>query len=119
MTKKLLILAAFTAFVTISVSAQRGGDAPAAAAPSGPNYPAWAYAITPPPPPGTPRPPAPEVDKSVKQIPGSTRSFTIAQVADLNEPADWFPEDHPPMPPIVARGRQPMVRSCSYCHYPN
>jgi len=119
MTKKLLILAAFTAFVTISVSAQRGGDAPAAAAPSGPNYPAWAYAITPPPPPGTPRPPAPPEDKAPKSIPGTTRTFTIAQIADLRAPADWFPEDHPAMPPIVAVGRQPAVRSCSYCHYPN
>jgi len=119
MTKKLLILAAFTAFVTISVSAQRGGDAPAAAAPSGPNYPAWAYAITPPPPPGTPRPPAPPEDKAPKSIPGTTRTFTIAQIADLRAPADWFPEDHPVMPPIVAVGHQPAVRSCSYCHYPN
>jgi len=112
--KKILYLAALAAVTSLSVAALRAADDPA-----GPGYPAWAYAITPPPPPGTPRPPAPEPDKGLKQIPGSTRSFTVAQIADLNEPADWFPEDHPAMPPIVARGRQPMVRSCSYCHYPN
>jgi cytochrome c553 len=81
--------------------------------------PAWAYAVTPPPPPGTAPAPAPEPDKAPKHLAGTTRTFTVAQVADLNEPADWFPEDHPSMPPIVARGRQPMVRACAYCHYPN
>ena len=88
--------------------------------PTGPSYPAWAYAVTPPPPAGTPpAAPAAEADKTPKSLAGTTRTFTIAQIASLNEPADWFPEDHPVMPPIVARGRQPMVRSCSYCHYPN
>jgi cytochrome c553 len=120
MTNKLLAIAAICAFTVVAVAAQRGGaDAAAAAAPSGPNYPAWAYAITPPPPPGTPRPPAPPEDKEVKHVPGTTRAFTIAQIADLRGPADWFPEDHPAMPPIVAVGHQPAVRSCSYCHYPN
>ena len=118
--KKLICVAAFAAFVTVGVAAQRGGGAaPPAAAPSGPNYPAWAYAITPPPPPGTPRPPAPPEDTSVHHVPGTTRAFTVAQIADLRGPADWFPEDHPAMPAIVAYGRQPSVRSCSYCHYPN
>ena len=121
MTNKLLAIAAICAFTVVAVAAQRGGrgDAPAAAAPSGPNYPAWAYAITPPPPPGTAPAPAPEPDKEPKHLSGTTRTFTVAQIASLNEPADWFPEDHPAMPSIVARGRQPMVRSCSYCHYPN
>src|SRR5436189_2862861 len=118
--KRLLLAAACAAFVTVNVTAQRGGpQAAVAAEPSGPGYPAWAYAITPPPPPGTPRPPAPPEDKALKSIPGTTRTFTIAQIADLRAPADWFPEDHPVMPPIVAVGRQPAVRSCSYCHYPN
>lgn len=119
MRKNLLIVAACAAFITVTVSAQRGGGAPPAAAPSGPNYPAWAYAITPPPPPGTPPAPREPEDKAPKSVPGTTRTFTIAQIADNNTPADWFPEDHPVMPSIVAHGRQPMVRSCSYCHYPN
>jgi len=118
--KKILFVVACAAFVTVNVAAQRGGgDGPAPVAPSGPNYPAWAYAITPPPPPGTPRPPAPPEDTSVHHIAGTTRGFTVAQIADLRGPADWFPEDHPAMPAIVAVGRQPGVRSCSYCHYPN
>ena len=119
MTNKLLAIAAIYTITVVGAAAQRGGDAPPAAEPSGPGYPAWAYAITPPPPPGTPRPPAPPEDKALKSIPGTTRTFTIAQIADLRAPADWFPEDPPVMPPIVAVGRQPAVRSCSYCHYPN
>jgi cytochrome c553 len=114
------------AALVTTVSAQRGGgggggrgaaaDLPA---PSGPNYPAWAYAITPPPPPGAPRPAPEPVDTSVHHVAGTDRGFTVAQIADIRGPADWFPEDHPQMPPIVAVGRQPQVRSCSYCHYPN
>jgi cytochrome c553 len=34
-------------------------------------------------------------------------------------PADWFPGDHPAMPDVVAKGRQPDVRACGLCHYPN
>src|SRR5258708_15433385 len=37
-------------------------------------------------------------------------------------PAEWFPEDHPMMPDIVARGReaaQPTIYACGLCHYPN
>jgi len=33
--------------------------------------------------------------------------------------ADWYPGDHPPMPDVVAKGRMPDVRRCSFCHYPN
>jgi cytochrome c553 len=118
--KNLLFVAACAAFVTVTVAAQRGGGAPPAAAPTGPGYPAWAYAITPPPPPGAPRAAEPPEDTTtVHHVPGTTRAFTVAQIADLRGPADWFPEDHPAMPAIVAYGRQPLVRSCSYCHYPN
>ena len=119
--KKLLYVCALGTLLSAGIAAQRGGgQAPPAAAPTGPGYPAWAYAITPPPPPGAPRPPAPAEDTTtVHHIPGTTRAFTVAQIADLRGPADWFPEDHPVMPSIVASGRQPAVRSCSYCHYPN
>jgi cytochrome c553 len=35
-------------------------------------------------------------------------------------PADWFPEDHPPMPDLVAHGRQDTsTRACALCHMPN
>ena len=63
-------------------------------------------------------PPAP--DTSLRSIPGSTASFTLAQIRDTYGPADWFPGDHPQMPAIVAQGRRDaQILACSLCHYPN
>src|SRR6202047_1715935 len=58
-------------------------------------------------------------DGSLRHIPGSSQSFTLTQLRDNNGPADWFPNDHPPMPDIVAHGHKPNVTACSFCHYPN
>jgi len=56
----------------------------------------------------------------MKHLPGSDKTFTRQQIADQYGPADWFPGDHPPMPPIVANGRRDaMIAACSLCHYPN
>jgi len=83
-----------------------------------PQPPVWAYAIPNPPPAGVPAtPPAP--DTSMKQLPGSTLSFTRQQISDGFGPADWFPGDHPAMPDIVAHGKRPDARACGLCHMPN
>jgi cytochrome c553 len=58
-------------------------------------------------------------DVTPRQLPGSSGSFTLAQIRDGFGPADWFPGDHPVMPEIVAHGKRPDVRACSLCHYPN
>jgi len=55
----------------------------------------------------------------LRHIPDSTLSFTLTQLRDNYGPADWFPNDHPPMPDIVAHGHKPDVVACSFCHYPN
>ena len=87
--------------------------------------PAWAYGFNTPVDlsAGTPKPaPAgvPEADDgTLRQLPGSTFSFTLTQIRDGYGPADWYPGDHPPMPEIVARGKKPEVRACGLCHYPN
>ena len=84
--------------------------------------PAWAYAIPAAPPAapgGAPAAPAAPVDTSLKQLPGSTLSFTLPQIRNMFGPADWFPGDHPTMPEVVAKGRQPDVRACALCHMPN
>jgi cytochrome c553 len=80
----------------------------------------WAYGTAAPAAPGTKAaaPPAPDNIK-LHTLPGSTLSFTAAQIRDGFGPADWFPGDHPSMPEIVAHGRRPDVRACSLCHYPN
>jgi cytochrome c553 len=58
-------------------------------------------------------------DVTPRQIPGSSASFTLAQIREGFGPADWFPGDHPVMPDIVAHGKRPDVRACSLCHYAN
>ena len=80
--------------------------------------PEWAYNTTP-----TPRAPGakpePEPDHAqLLTVPGSSQKFTIEQI---ETGADWFPEDHPTMPEIVAKGRPgpPAVRACAFCHMPN
>jgi len=87
---------------------------PAAAAPAF-EIPAWAY-------PGfTNPPPAAATPDSVVQlhVPGSPVTFTQAQIADFYAAPDWFPDTHPPMPQIVARGRRPDTLACAYCHLPD
>jgi len=94
-------------------------SATVATAQSGP--PPWAYGFT------SPNGPLPKAGSeslpadvnAPKHLPGSKLSFTIAQIWDQFSPADWYPEDHPPMPEIVAHGRKPAVRACGFCHYPN
>jgi cytochrome c553 len=88
--------------------------------------PPWAYGYYAPPPPGAQPPPLapPPVLDNVKtySIPASKFSFTRAQIANRYGPADWYPEDHPSMPDIVAHGREaanPTIFACSLCHLPN
>jgi cytochrome c553 len=53
-------------------------------------------------------------------LPDSTQKFIEYQIHYDYGPADWFPGDHPPMPDIVARGRESdKLRACGLCHYPN
>tara|TARA_B100000029_G_scaffold516625_1_gene631921 strand:+ start:2493 stop:3548 length:1056 start_codon:yes stop_codon:yes gene_type:complete len=69
----------------------------------------WAYGVA---------PPSPDVN-TVYDIPGSAGPFTYGQIRDAFAPADWYPDDHPIMPEIVANGRYPDVWACALCHYPN
>jgi cytochrome c553 len=87
--------------------------------------PPWAYGF-PSAAPAVPAAPTPAAapaaaapDVTPRQLPGSSGSFTLAQIRDGFGPADWFPGDHPAMPEIVAHGKRPDVRACSLCHYPN
>jgi len=85
--------------------------------------PPWAFGFTAPPDAQTTAPPAAapvKDDGTQRHVPGSTLSFTLTQIRDNTGPADWYPNDHPAMPPIVAHGRkEAMVFACSLCHYSN
>ena len=94
-----------------------------AQAPSGP--PAWAYGVAP-----AGSQPAGRAagagtgaaaadDGSPKHLEGSTQAFTLAQVRDGFNVADWYPGDHPAAPAIVMKGRAPAVRACGFCHLAN
>src|SRR5688572_30498476 len=60
------------------------------------------------------QPPAAEESGPVK-IPGSSRTYTRADIENLSAPPDWFPEENAPKPDIVLRGRD-AVLACGACH---
>jgi cytochrome c553 len=75
---------------------------------------AWAY------------PTAPEasesseaVDMKIYTVPGSELHLTRSQIEDYFNAVDWRPQDHPPMPAVVARGTPPDHLPCADCHMPN
>lgn len=72
--------------------------------------PAWAYPVNPPNFQRTPD------DGTIRRVPDSAAGFTLTQVRDLFAAPDWHPDDHPPMPEIVATGRKPDVFACGVCH---
>src|ERR1700744_1769781 len=72
----------------------------------------WAYPVTPPP---------GQLDNTVeKSVPGSTKQYTQKQIDDPFNPPDWFPNEHPPMPQVVAHGgTKPAGRACAQGHLPS
>src|SRR6202171_4709538 len=59
----------------------------------------------------------PPVDdgKSVR-VPNSTAGYTWTQLRTRFIAPVWHPEDHEPLPDIVAKGRDPNVFACGFCH---
>jgi cytochrome c553 len=76
--------------------------------------PDWAY----PPAQAENVPPEPDDGKPL-QAPGSTRSYTRKEINSQMDSPDWFPDEHPPMPAIVAHGNGTTVRACIGCHLPH
>ena len=83
------------------------------------DYPDWAYGIR-------PAEPAVPDDGTVFTLPGSDGHFTRSQVFGRGPdgaripPADWYPQDHPTMPKLVAEGDAARgITPCAACHYPN
>ena len=60
---------------------------------------------------------APEEDAPVR-VPGSSKTYTPKQIDDLNNPPDWFPEQHPTPPALVVKGRGGVL-ACGSCHLMN
>ena len=70
--------------------------------------PEWAYPVAP-----APKPP--DATKPIS-LPGSTKQYTQAQIDNRFGPPDWYPEDHQPVPDVVAHGRAPNGPACALCH---
>src|SRR5438094_9947925 len=85
----------------------------AAPARAQPDFPAWAYPLTP------NAPPPVAEDGRTHRVPGSDLEMTVTQTRNRYLPPDWHPGDHPAMPPIVANGKAPAVWACAFCHRPN
>ena len=73
----------------------------------------WAY----------PMPPAnlPAVDNTVKKQPKGAPAGMMLTQQQINNPfgpPDWFPNEHAPMPPAVAKGNPPDQMACMLCHLP-
>lgn len=49
-------------------------------------------------------------------MPGSSLTLTRAQVEHADGPIDWYPDDHPPAPAIVARPTASKTTPCAECH---
>jgi cytochrome c553 len=82
-----------------------GAQQPAPAAP--PREPQWAFpAIN-----GA----VPAEEPGPKSVAGSTKSYTPAQIDDLLNPPDWFPDEHPPAPSVVQKGHAGVL-ACGACH---
>jgi cytochrome c553 len=112
MKKSVWILAtAFFAVAVIATAAPQQDNQKPAPMP-------WAYAgDAPPNTPPTPGATPPAPDPTPRHTPTSPLTFTIAQVRTGE--GDWHPEDHGPMPNVVAHGRPPDVGRCSQCHLHN
>jgi cytochrome c553 len=96
------------------------GPAPEPEVPN-PLLPEWLFPIDPTslikPRPNAPPPPKLD-DVELLGIPDSTEKYTRARINDLYNPPDWHPNDHIPMPEIVAHGRKPLITACGFCHTP-
>ena len=94
----------------------------------------WAYGFDKPPAPGDTavpqRPPTRALrhgedsakQTRLRQLNGSRAAYSLVDIRDGHNAVDWFPEDHPPMPPIVAHGPTALGargRGCGFCHLPN
>jgi cytochrome c553 len=54
-------------------------------------------------------------EEGPKNVPGSARSYTPAQIDDLSNPPDWFPDDHAAAPALVQKGHGAAL-ACGACH---
>ena len=72
--------------------------------------PDWAFL------PATPGYQPPPDNGQPRHVAGSTKAYSLKQVDDIFNPPDWYPNEHPLMPELVAHGKPPIVHGCAQCH---
>ena len=86
-------------------------------APSRVAVPAWIFPV------GSAAPEAPPTPiastEELLRLPHSTQAFTRAALNNRFTAPDWYPQTHAPMPEVVARGREPDLYACGFCHTPS
>jgi cytochrome c553 len=87
--------------LVLSAAAQQPQPAPA------PQGPAWAFPVT--------NGALPNEEATPKSVPGSAKKYTPAEIDNLSNPPDWFPDEHAPAPPIVQKGHGAAL-ACGSCH---
>lgn len=95
----------FLALATLAGAVALHAQAP----PSDANRPAWAFLT-----PDKQQPPSSEESGPI-HIPGSTKEYTAAQIDDLSNPPDWFPDEHGPAPSIIQHAKGAAL-ACGACH---
>ena len=93
------ILASATVCAALARDAATAGDPPP-----------WAYPLN------NPDYKPPVDDGNPVRVPNSTAGYTWSQLRDRFIAPVWHPEDHRPLPDIVAQGRKPNVFACGFCH---
>jgi cytochrome c553 len=98
------------------------------------DVPLWAYGFVKPAAPGEkatlPGPPThalranedPAEQTRPRHIAGSDATFSLVEIRNGHEVADWFPGDHPPLTPIMKHGPAALgdaAFGCAFCHMPN
>jgi len=60
----------------------------------------------------------PVIDERVgpQHVPGSSKAYTQDQIDNFVDVPDWYPDEHAPMPRIVAHGAPGGVLGCASCH---
>ena len=99
--KQLIVISALSlAFIFSAATPMFSAESP----------PAWAYPVNPP-----DFKPRPE-DGILRRVPGSSATYSVTQLSDRFLAPLWHPDDHPPLPQVVAMGRKPNVLACGFCH---
>lgn len=75
-----------------------------------PREPAWAFPVQ--------AGQLPNEDATPKSVPGSTKQYTPAQIDDIRNPPDWFPNEHSTPPTRVVKG-EGNAMACGACHLMN